>query len=1675
MYRIGPLFPKDQKGEPNIILSSSFEMLKGADGSYSVSPSSDQDKQGKLKTTLKITTDPIRVPGIDVFMKDWLIPQMTVWQNENNYYAQPSMYTHERSAASKYLTKPKGTRFIVLYEAVRAGYVGPGSKDYATNNSFWNSKANDETKSSKWAKRDQEISEGLNNDNNWKAKEYWGAYKGGTTIKSKYDEESLKTALPDYKGSAKEQQWTPSLLYTYKKPGHRATMPGPVLMVNPGDQVNINFKNEIAIPGFSLDQLNAVSGVENQSQGSGGSSGMGGTTSTNFHGHGLHVNSVGFGDNVVSRYTTGQSWTTDFDIEKYHNKGSYWYHPHYHPSVNQQMYGGLSGAMQVGDPLGRVPDFKDVPRNMAVIKQNAFSVDRETGKLQLDNYVQQAWANQLAASTVNGEFNPTVNSDGGWQALSVSNQANQALYNISLHHTDPDGKRSVLPVFIYGEDGHQYPEIRRAKGVLAQLVDKKRRNKMVDDYEIYNACGTDEGPGIPLPIKYPHKKKKQNIQLQDFVSLPPGKRADLLFYLPEGKTEITSLYTIHTDSKKFNLYSVNNMGLYPNLTSSNREWRLGNNGCKISFDSDSQSSGGAGSGSGQGQESGAGTGSGGGQGQGAGSGSGQGQGSGAGTGSGGGQGQGSGSGSGQGQGSGAGMGSGGGQSARRSAAQSREAENESGAGGGQGQGGGAGSGQSQGEGAGSGTGQGQESGAGTGSGGGQGQGGGTGSGGGQMPSSDFPHKHAGHGQGQGGLKNELRRPGPGQLATFIVSDGAKLPEEKDLEAAINAANKNISVEEINPTTDVEQYDVDKEVPAINLFKKKWEPLRRREFNWANRVLVGPKDEWDAYTQEQAKNPPEGYSIEPFTQGLMSYPGGWMGYDSPFLINDHVFPNGPLTIAQLGTLEEWTLWNWSVLNGQKYTGHPFHIHVNDYQVHNSDTELSDKRNLEDTTMLNSTGWNFKDMSAIAEGQPHLQSEPFRGDFKEISIAIDPPKDEKLITWGANSMKIRMMFQDYVGTYVYHCHILPHEDRGMMQVVTVVENTDSSWLLPVEGLENEAFIDGSGAMNVYKAQDYDRRSVDLDALGVDRIQRTSVGDINNDDVQDIALSIGSEDIAAGYVVVVDGADLLNENKTTIVTSFAPRDDRLAPWVFVEDFSGDGRRDLVTAGFLNPQEEVVDLLDLRVDMFLPKDRDKKRSEWNKEFTLNPFKDISLTGSTCKSASDCHQHSLQPVQGLTSSQVSVTMADMNLDNFNDYILAYAIDDGLRIIALDGAAVALHYQTGKKEGGYFADKAILAQSVLVDSEIAEIDRVVLTSGFNDYYQAPIENLLVNVQSGSKFSQYSLQLNAGHFVATAENEKTSGHGSHGHGHSAQPVDDRIVNYDANLIPMKISDNRILPKNNISPTPVIAGARGNGAQILDSHIAFAQGNNVNGNKSSSPRIHNTTQQALVPLVGLGEVNEADLEGIVDVKLKDTFDLNQVDSKNNVAAMAHIAYAGGFAHPGEFADLASGILGKGNSISDLADELAGGDQYKQSTEDNYGGNLDDVSVESIVNKATKLLAGRKASKDEIIQWSERVDGGFSKTDLPMSVLLNFSGNDLNRIALLSASSQWFLSQWATNANVQGSFSQGFASNDKEFSNFESTIMSLGRFQSLSDAQDAFDSFQKQSLNEITGTPLSKRGMF
>ena len=66
--------------------------------------------------------------------------------------------------------------------------------------------------------------------------------------------------------------------------------------------------------------------------------------------------------------------------------------------------------MQLGDPLSKVPNFKNIPRNLAILKNIDLTVDKETGKVIITSLDAAGKnTNQMTMVTVNGQFQPTVN------------------------------------------------------------------------------------------------------------------------------------------------------------------------------------------------------------------------------------------------------------------------------------------------------------------------------------------------------------------------------------------------------------------------------------------------------------------------------------------------------------------------------------------------------------------------------------------------------------------------------------------------------------------------------------------------------------------------------------------------------------------------------------------------------------------------------------------------------------------------------------------------------------------------------------------------------------------------------------------------------------------------------------------------------------------------------------------------------------------------------------------------------------------------------------------------------------------------------------------------------------------------------------------------------------------
>ncbi|SEL42915.1 Multicopper oxidase with three cupredoxin domains (includes cell division protein FtsP and spore coat protein CotA) [Stigmatella aurantiaca] len=101
----------------------------------------------------------------------------------------------------------------------------------------------------------------------------------------------------------------------------------------------------------------------------------------------------------------------------------------------------------------------------------------------------------------------------------------------------------------------------------------------------------------------------------------------------------------------------------------------------------------------------------------------------------------------------------------------------------------------------------------------------------------------------------------------------------------------------------------------------------------------------------------------------------------YMINGKAFsPDNPPRKLTLGAVEEWRV------SSSPLTSHIFHIHVNPFQI------------------------------VTADG---------KGIWRDT-----------LFVKANQSVKLRTRYQRYVGKFVTHCHILDHEDQGMMEVLEIV---------------------------------------------------------------------------------------------------------------------------------------------------------------------------------------------------------------------------------------------------------------------------------------------------------------------------------------------------------------------------------------------------------------------------------------------------------------------------------------------------------------------------------------------------------------------------------------------------------------------------------------------------------------
>ena len=156
-------------------------------------------------------------------------------------------------------------------------------------------------------------------------------------------------------------------------------LPGPTLHLQPGDRLRVQLVNRLNDP-------------------------------TNLHVHGLHVSPEGNGDNAFVTVKPGASFDYDYQLPPNHPPGVYWYHPHHHGTVADQIFGGLYGAIIVSDPVrgsGQLPVTRERVVVISDITLNA------AGSIRFPSAMARMRGREGDLVLVNGQARPILSAQAG--------------------------------------------------------------------------------------------------------------------------------------------------------------------------------------------------------------------------------------------------------------------------------------------------------------------------------------------------------------------------------------------------------------------------------------------------------------------------------------------------------------------------------------------------------------------------------------------------------------------------------------------------------------------------------------------------------------------------------------------------------------------------------------------------------------------------------------------------------------------------------------------------------------------------------------------------------------------------------------------------------------------------------------------------------------------------------------------------------------------------------------------------------------------------------------------------------------------------------------------------------------------------------------------------------------
>ena len=180
---------------------------------------------------------------------------------------------------------------------------------------------------------------------------------------------------------------------------YNGTLPGPTLRVRSGDTVKVAMTNSLDTP-------------------------------TNMHVHGLHVSPEANGDNPFVSIEPGQSFSYEFVLPDDHPPGTYWYHPHRHGHVADQLASGLYGAIIVEDEVP-IPATRE--RTLVV---SDISLD-DSGRPAAASHPERMMGREGDTVMVNGQVRPrVVASPGERERWRIVNACPSRFLRLSLDGQD---------------------------------------------------------------------------------------------------------------------------------------------------------------------------------------------------------------------------------------------------------------------------------------------------------------------------------------------------------------------------------------------------------------------------------------------------------------------------------------------------------------------------------------------------------------------------------------------------------------------------------------------------------------------------------------------------------------------------------------------------------------------------------------------------------------------------------------------------------------------------------------------------------------------------------------------------------------------------------------------------------------------------------------------------------------------------------------------------------------------------------------------------------------------------------------------------------------------------------------------------------------------------------------